>query len=176
MSSQISTEEDRGFHEPPGDEFVVDTQRFQTRLLKQLICEHMEEESMVTGAQFVFTQKLQQISSNHLFYSYTVIDYGSEFVPRIQEVSWTCENISCKTSLDKMDKYGFSSVQFSCSVVSYSLRPHESQHARPPCPSPTPRFTQTHVHRVSDAIQPSHPLSSPFPPAPNPSQHQSLFQ
>ena len=37
-------------------------------------------------------------------------------------------------------------------------------------------FTQTHVHRVSDAIQLSHPLSSPSPPAPNPSQHQSLFQ
>ena len=36
-----------------------------------------------------------------------------------------------------------------------------------------PEFTQTHVHRVCDAIQPSHPLSSPFPPAPNPSQHQS---
>ena len=36
-------------------------------------------------------------------------------------------------------------------------------------------FTQTHVHRVSDAIKPSHPLSSPSPPAPNPSQHQSLF-
>jgi len=39
-----------------------------------------------------------------------------------------------------------------------------------------PEFTQTHIHRVSDAIQPSHPLSSPSPPAPNPSQHQSLFQ
>ena len=39
-----------------------------------------------------------------------------------------------------------------------------------------PEFTQTHVHRVTDAIQPSHPLSSPSPPAPNPSQHQSLFQ
>ena len=39
-----------------------------------------------------------------------------------------------------------------------------------------PEFTQTHVHRVSDAIQPSHPLSSPFSPAPNPSQHQGLFQ
>ena len=39
-----------------------------------------------------------------------------------------------------------------------------------------PEFTQTHIHRVSDAIQPSHPLSSPFPPVPNPSQHQSLFQ
>ena len=37
-------------------------------------------------------------------------------------------------------------------------------------------FTQTHVHRVGDAIQPSHLLSSPSPPAPNPSQHQSLFQ
>ena len=39
-----------------------------------------------------------------------------------------------------------------------------------------PEFTQTHVHRVSDAIQPSHPLSSLPPPAPNPSQHQSLLQ
>ena len=39
-----------------------------------------------------------------------------------------------------------------------------------------PEFTQTHVHRVSDAIRPSHPLLSPSPPAPNPSQHQGLFQ
>jgi len=37
-------------------------------------------------------------------------------------------------------------------------------------------FTQTHLHQVGDAIQPSHPLLSPSPPAPNPSQHQSLFQ
>ena len=71
----------------------------------------------------------------------------------------------------------FSSVQFSCSVVSDSLRPHESQHARPPCPSPT---SQSLLRLMSiqsgDAIQPSYPLSSPSPPAPNPSQHQSLFQ
>ena len=39
-----------------------------------------------------------------------------------------------------------------------------------------PESTQTHAHRVRDAIQPSHPLSFPSPPAPNPSQHQSLFQ
>ena len=65
------------------------------------------------------------------------------------------------------------SVQFSRSVMSNSLRPHEPQHARPPCPSPTPeKSTQTHAHWVGDAIQPSHPLSSPSPPAPNPSQHQ----
>ena len=73
-------------------------------------------------------------------------------------------------------KLTFSSVQFSCSVVADSLRPHELQHTRPPCSSSVVEFTQTHVHRVSDAIQPSHPLSSPSPPAPNPSQHQSLFK
>ena len=39
-----------------------------------------------------------------------------------------------------------------------------------------PEFTQTHVHWVGGAIQPSHPLSSPSPPVPNPSQHQGLFQ
>ena len=39
-----------------------------------------------------------------------------------------------------------------------------------------PEFTQTHIHRVGDAIQPSHPLVSPSPPALNLSQHQGLFQ
>ena len=39
-----------------------------------------------------------------------------------------------------------------------------------------PEFTQTHIHRLNDAIQPSHPLSTPSPPAPNPSQHQSMSQ
>ena len=75
----------------------------------------------------------------------------------------------------------FSSVQFSRSVVSDSLRPHESQHTRPPCPSPTPGVhsdsrssLRLEFHRVSDAIQPSHPRSSPSPPAPKPSQQQSL--
>ena len=61
----------------------------------------------------------------------------------------------------------FSSAQFSRSVVSDSLRSHESQHTRPPCPSPTPKFTQTHFHLVGDAIQPSHPLLSPSPSALN---------
>ena len=68
-----------------------------------------------------------------------------------------------------------SSVQFSRSVVSDSLWPHESQHARPPVHHQLPEFTQTHVHWVSDAIQPSHPLSSPSPLAPNPSQASESF-
>ena len=51
----------------------------------------------------------------------------------------------------------FSSVQFSLSVVSDSLRPHESQHAGLPVHHQLPGFTQTQVHRVGDAIPPSHP-------------------
>ena len=67
----------------------------------------------------------------------------------------------------------FSSVPQSCPTLCDPMN-----HITPGLPvhHQLPEFTQTHVHRVSDAIQPSHPLSSPSPPAPNPSQHQSLFQ
>ena len=68
-----------------------------------------------------------------------------------------------------------SSVQFSCSVVS-NCDPMNCSMLGLPVHHQLPEFTQIRVHRVSDAIQPSHPRSSPFPPAPNPSQHQSLFQ
>jgi len=70
----------------------------------------------------------------------------------------------------------FSLVRLSRSVISDSLQLHEQQQARLPCPHQLPEPPQTHVHRVSNAIQPSHPLSSPSPPALNPSQHQGLFQ
>ena len=74
--------------------------------------------------------------------------------------------------------YTLSSVQFSsvtqscptlCNLMNHSTLGLPVHHH-------LPEFTQTQVHPVSDAIQPSHPLSSPSPPAPNPSQHQSLFQ
>ena len=67
----------------------------------------------------------------------------------------------------------FSSVTQSCPTLCDPMN-----HSTPGTPvhHQLPKFTQTHVHRVSDAIQPSHPLSSPFPPASNPSQNQGLFQ
>ena len=68
------------------------------------------------------------------------------------------------------------SVQFSCPVVSDSLQHHGLQYARLPCHHQLPKLAQTHVYRVSDAIQPSHPLSPPSPPTFNLSQHQGLFQ
>ena len=67
----------------------------------------------------------------------------------------------------------FSSVAQSCPTL---CNPMNRSTPGLPVHHQLPEFTQTHVHRVSDAIQPSHPLSSPSPPAPNPSQHQSLFQ
>ena len=65
---------------------------------------------------------------------------------------------------------------FSHSVMSDSLWPHVVQHTRLPCPSLLPELAQIQVHWVSDAIQPSHPLPSPFLPAFYLSQHQGLFQ
>ena len=64
-------------------------------------------------------------------------------------------------------------TKFSCSVMSDSLRPHGLQHARLPYHQLT-ELAETHVHRVGDAILPSHPLSSPSPPAFNLAQHQGL--
>ena len=69
-----------------------------------------------------------------------------------------------------------SSVQFSRWVVSDSLWPHGLQHTRPPCPSLTPRVYSNSCALSSDAIQSSHPLSSPSPPAFSLFQHQGLFQ
>ena len=68
------------------------------------------------------------------------------------------------------------SVQFSSSVMSDSLRPHGLQHARPPCPSSTPRIYSNSCPLSWWCLQPSHPLSSPSPPAFNLSQHQGLFK
>ena len=68
--------------------------------------------------------------------------------------------------------FQFSSVTQSCLTL---CNPMNCSTPGLPVHHQLPESTQTHVHRVSDAIQLSHPLSSPSPPAPNPSQHQSLF-
>ena len=67
----------------------------------------------------------------------------------------------------------FSSVAQSCPTL---CDPMNCSTPGLPVHHQLPKFTQTHVHRVGDAIQPSNPLSFPSPPAPNPSQHQGFFQ
>ena len=67
----------------------------------------------------------------------------------------------------------FSSVAWSCPTF---CNPINCSTPGLPVHHQLPEFIQTHFHQVGDAIQPSHPLLFPSPPAPNPSQHQSLFQ
>ena len=69
------------------------------------------------------------------------------------------------------DSVQFSSVSQSCPTL---CDPMNRSTPGLPVHHQLPELTQTHVHRVSEAIQPSHPLSSPSPPGPNPSQHQSF--
>ena len=81
-----------------------------------------------------------------------------------------CDNSFYPMSLERLQ---FSSVAQSCPTL---CDPMNCSTPGLPVHHQLPEFTQTLVHRVSDAIQPSHPLLSPSLPAPNPSQHQSLFQ
>ena len=78
-----------------------------------------------------------------------------------------------KDKLRHSKMFQFSSVAQSCPTL---CDPMNRSTPGLPVHHQLPEFIQTHVHQVSDAIQTSHPLSSPSPPAPNPSQHQSLFQ
>ena len=79
---------------------------------------------------------------------------------------------------DQLCQQSVRSVQFSSVAQSCPTLCDPMNRSMPGLPvhHQLPEFTQTHIHRVSDATQPSHPWSSPSPPAPNPSQHQSLFQ
>ena len=80
--------------------------------------------------------------------------------------------LHCRRILYQLS-YQFSSVSQSCPTL---CDPMNCSTPSLPAHHQLPEFTQTNVHQVGDAIQPPHSLSSPSPPAPNPSQHQSLFQ
>jgi len=91
------------------------------------------------------------------------------------ELSWAL--LCAPLPLTDFDLYPFP-IQFSSVTQSCPTLRDPMNCSTPglPVQHQFPEFTQTHVHQVCDAIQSSHPLSSPSPPAPNPSQHQSLFQ
>ena len=88
-------------------------------------------------------------------------------------LSSTTQDMSTARKKQALLKFQFSLVTQSCPTL---CDPMNCSMPGLPVHHQLPEFTQIHLHRVSDAIQPSHPLSSPSPPAPNPSQHQSLFQ
>ena len=100
-----------------------------------------------------------------------------QFTEEISCVIISISGLSCFLLL-MGNQFPFSSIQFSSVAQSCPTLCDPMNHSTPGLPvhHQLPEFTQTLVHRVGDAIQPSHPLSSPSPPAPNSSQHQSLFQ
>ena len=106
----------------------------------------------------IYSQKKQIIRGSHSNTSFTLLLYNCQFFS---------SNLRIYISVQ------FSSVAQSCPTL---CDPMNRSMPGLPVHHQFPEFTQIHVHRVSDAIQPSHPLLSPSPPAPNPSQHQSLFQ
>ena len=88
---------------------------------------------------------------------------------KIQEAQQTSSRINTNKGITF-----WSSVQFSLSVCPILCNPMNRSIPGLPVHHKLPEFTQTHAHWVSDAIQPSHPLSSPSPPVPSPSKHQGL--
>ena len=103
---------------------------------------------------------------------------------RRDDLSWINKHILTEKTVFVFSRTGeaiiihfqFSSVQFSYSVMSDCMRPHDRSTPGLSVHHQLPESTQTQVHPVGDAIQPSHPLLSPSPPARNLSQHQGLFQ
>ena len=127
---------------------------------------------------------LKRITNKALLY--TIWNSAQCFVPawmggglwerRVNVYGWLSPfaiNLKLQHWLSAISSVQFSPVAQSCPTL---CDPMNRNMPGLPVHHQLPEFTQTHVHRVSDAIQPSHPLSSPSPPAPNPSQHQSLLQ
>ena len=104
-------------------------------------------------------------NSNNRFYN-IILDIAKERISDLED------NIVGITQ-NAPQVYQYGSVVQSCPTL---YDPMNRSTPGLPIHHQLPEFTQTHVHQVSDAIQPSHPQSSPSPPAHNPSQHQSIFQ
>ena len=125
---------------------------------------------------YILLNIISYINSMNSTYITYVIIYKGIYTMDIQihvsltQWTWTWANLGRQWRIGKPQ---FSSVAQSCLTLCDPMD----------CSTPgllvlhqLPEFTQTHVHRISDAIQPSHPLSSPFPPTFNLSQHQGLFK
>ena len=139
---------------------------------------------------FLGSAKESQLSE-HVCLSYTTCSYGWspwEAISEVEISTQECSGGHYFGSRRERNRFrqrgklswcvGISSVQFNSVAQSCPTICDPMNHSMPGLPvhHHLPEFTETHVHRVRDAIHSSHSLSSPSPPAPNPSQHHSLFQ
>ena len=128
----------------------------------------------VRGEQFeYFWSFLRMYTAPHIWMSLCIFGYCWSLSKPLMDISFSKFSFYTFDQLMFVPTVQFSSVAQSCPIL---CDPMNHITPSPPVHHQLPQFTQTHVHRVGDAIQPSHPLSSPSPHAPNPSQHQSLFQ
>ena len=134
------------------------------RIWKQPRCPSADE--WIRKLWYIYTMEYYSAIKNNTFKS--VLMRWMKLEPIIQS----------EVSQKEKHQYSISSVQFSSvtQLCPTLCNPMNSSTPGLPVQHHLPEFTQTHVHRVGDAIQSSHLLSSPYPPAPSPSQHQSLFQ
>ena len=150
-------------------------------LLIQLIC-RVHHDKLWAGWSTSWNQDCWEKHHNLTYADdTTLLAENEELKSLLMKVKEESENAGLKLNIQKMKIMAsgpISSVQFSSVAQSCPTLCDPMNHSTPGLPvhHQLPEFTQTHVHRVGDAIQPSHPLLSPSPPAPNPSQHQSLFQ
>ena len=128
--------------------------------------------------------KISERSINNLRYTDNatlMAESEKELKSLLMKVKEDSEKVGLKLNIQKtkimasgpISSFQFSSVAQSCPTLCY---PMNRSTPGLPLHHQLLEFTQTHVHRVGDAIQPSHPQSSPSPPAHNPFQHQGLFQ
>ena len=127
-------------------------------------CGYKETLSALLRSLFVQVSSLWQLLCNPLSYHRTSV------FTTVKKQSNRSQKL---TMFSQFSSVQFSPVTQSCPTV---WDPMNRSTPGLPVHHQLQEFTQTHIHHVGDAIQPSHPLSSPSPPAPNPSQHQSLFQ
>ena len=144
--------------------------------LKSLLMK-VKEKSEKVGLK-LNTQKTKIMASGHII-SWQTVETVADFILGGSKITadgdWNHEIkrhlLHGRKVMTNLSSVQFSSITQSCPTL---CDPMNCSMPGLPVHHQLLEFTRTHVHRVSDAIQPSHPLSSPFPPAPNPSQHQSF--
>ena len=136
--------------------------------LKSLLQHHSSKASILQCLAF----SMVQLSHPYMIIGKTIALTRWTFVGKVMFLLF---NMLCRLVIAFLPRSSSSSSSAaqSCPTLCYSMN---RSMLGLPVHHRLPEFTQTHVHRLRDAIQPSHPLSSPSLPAPNPSQHQSLFQ
>ena len=136
-----------------------------TPWVRKILEKEMATHSSVLACEIPWTEEPGRLQSMGLERA------GYNFVTKQEQQKHT---YICVCVYTQRENIQFSSVAQLCPTL---CNPMNRSTPDLPVHHQLPEFTQTcHIHRVSDAIQPSHPRSSPSPPAPNPSQHQNLFQ